>query len=266
MNASGPNNGGTGSSSIARKMKIVWACLLIWTASTAVAFADQSIADVQQSLKDQGFYYGQITGQKDADTTAAIRRYQIRNGLQITGDLDDETLRSIRAGPKTTVQSSPAPASPPLTAQPDTSDLRVDPAPHDQGITSAPVQPPPDTNQFQQRPDRGRPVAPGDGMFSGTPYETAPAEVQHKVIADAQRTLARRGMFKDPADGVYGPNLEFSLRAYQSRVGLPTTGRLDLETLAALQLLPGAHMPIYTPRRPMVGPQLPPVRGEWIRP
>jgi hypothetical protein len=34
--------------------------------------------------------------------------------------------------------------------------------------------------------------------------------------------------------------------------------------LAALQLLPGAHMPVYTPRRPPGVP--PPVRGEWVRP
>jgi peptidoglycan hydrolase-like protein with peptidoglycan-binding domain len=102
-------------------------------------------------------------------------------------------------------------------------------------------------------------------MFAGTPYDTAPIPVQRKVIADAQRILARRGLFKDPVDGDYGPNLEFSLRAYQSRVGLPATGRLDLETLAALQLLPGAHTPIFTPRRP-IAPGETPVRGEWVRP
>jgi peptidoglycan hydrolase-like protein with peptidoglycan-binding domain len=38
---------------------------------------------VQQALKDQGFYYGDVNGEKTADTTAALRRYQIRNGLQI---------------------------------------------------------------------------------------------------------------------------------------------------------------------------------------
>ena len=50
-------------------------------ATIAQAQGDASISSVQQSLKDQGFYYGEITGKKDADTTAAIRRYQIRNGL-----------------------------------------------------------------------------------------------------------------------------------------------------------------------------------------
>ena len=102
-------------------------------------------------------------------------------------------------------------------------------------------------------------------MCSGTPYQTAPIEVQRKVIADAQRILAHRGLYKNEPDGAYGPELEFSLRAYQSRVGLPVTGRLDLETLAALQLLPGPHTPVFTPRRPVARP-LPPVRGEWVRP
>jgi peptidoglycan hydrolase-like protein with peptidoglycan-binding domain len=105
----------------------------------------------------------------------------------------------------------------------------------------------------------------GHGMFAGTPYETAPIQIQRRIITDAQRILARRGLFKDAVDGAYGPSMEFSLRAYQSRVGLPTTGRLDLETLAALQLLPGAHAPVFTPRR-AIGPADAPVRGEWVRP
>jgi len=257
-------------------MKNVFAAMLLWIAVIAAALADQSIADVQQALKDQGFYYGAINGQKDADTTAAIRRYQIRNGLQITGELNDETLKAIKsasANTGTATQSPPAlssnrPLPPPASSsEDDTSDLRADSAPQTRPPNPLPIQPgqPSDADQVPERPGAGRPVLPGNGLFSGTPYETAPVEIQRKVIADAQRMLARRGLFKNEIDGTYGPGLEFSLRAYQSRVGLPATGRLDLETLAALQLLPGAHTPIFTPRR-LVPPQQPPVRGEWIRP
>ena len=57
--------------------------------------ADQTVQSVQQALKDQGFYYGNVTGDKSAETASAIRRYQIRNGLQVTGDIDPETLRSL---------------------------------------------------------------------------------------------------------------------------------------------------------------------------
>ncbi|HAK07493.1 MAG TPA: hypothetical protein DCO65_09575, partial [Spartobacteria bacterium] len=73
------------------RIKIAILILIAWTAPI---HADQTIANAQQVLKDQGFYYGEITGEKNADTTAAIRRYQIRNGLPITGELNDETLRS----------------------------------------------------------------------------------------------------------------------------------------------------------------------------
>ena len=54
--------------------------------------ADQTVQSVQQALKDQGFYYGNVTGDKSAETTAAVRRYQIRNGLQVTGEMNPETL------------------------------------------------------------------------------------------------------------------------------------------------------------------------------
>ena len=86
--------------------------------------------------------------------------------------------------------------------------------------------------------------------------------MQRDIVSSAQRTLSRRGYYRGSIDGTFGPPLEFSLRAYQAKVGLPVTGRLDLETLAALELLPGAKQPVYRPRRRLP----PPIRGEWIRP
>jgi hypothetical protein len=48
--------------------------------------------------------------------------------------------------------------------------------------------------------------------------------------------------------------MEFSLRAYQAERKLPVTGRLDLETLAALRLLPARRGPFPYPRRPRPQP------------
>jgi peptidoglycan hydrolase-like protein with peptidoglycan-binding domain len=243
-------------------------------ATIALVRADQTIESVQQSLKDQGFYYGEVTGEKNADTTAAIRRYQIRNGLQITGELNEETLRSLRSNPSTP-SPAPAPALTPASTPtpPAASDLRVDPAPEstETETVPAPGQPfangqPQDRQLYPQNPNV-IPPAPG-GLFAGTPFENSAPDAQRSVIASAQDELANRGLYRDPIDGVFSPNLEFSLRAYQARTGLAVTGRLDLETLAALELLPGAHTPVYQPRRPVrVRPNAgPPVRGEWIRP
>jgi peptidoglycan hydrolase-like protein with peptidoglycan-binding domain len=247
-------------------MKVQIAILLGWLAFVAAAGADQTIETLQQALKDQGFYYGEINGEKNADTVAAIRRYQIRNGLQVTGDLNDETLRSIKSNAATAHQS-PTNSAPPVAQGSSNnsydSDLRDDSS--RQNGNSTPVQPYVPARPEGAAPNTGQIVPSGTGLFAGTPYETAPLQVQRKVITDAERVLARHGLFRGEIDGAYGPDLEFSLRAYQARVGLPRSGRLDLETLAALELLPGARAPVFTPRRP-VGLPPPPVRGEWVRP
>jgi len=248
-------------------MKLSFAILVAASAMAISTRADDLIQNVQQALKDQGFYYGEVTGSKDADTVAAIRRYQIRNGLQITGDLNDETLKSLRvdsSGVHAVVKASPTPL-PAASATPDTSDLREER--HDKATPTNPLtgQPFPAPGQDRQSPGRsgygGSPAQSGED-FAGTPYANSPPEVQRDVIVSAQNILARHGLYRGAIDGMTGPNLEFSLRAYQSRVRLPVTGRLDLDTLAALQLLPGGRAPIYRPHRPSSRDE--PVRGEWI--
>jgi peptidoglycan hydrolase-like protein with peptidoglycan-binding domain len=243
-------------------MKIRIAVLILLGCAGAIR-ADEVISEVQRALKDQGFYYGEITGEKNADMTAAIRRYQIRNGLQITGELDNDTLRLLRTVPSSTASPPPVASAPSPNPAPATSPVESE---HDTTVnTPAPEQPlvaPPRQDRQLYPPNLPAvPTQPG-GLFTDTPYEAAPAEVQHDIVASAQRALSRHGFYHGDVDGVYGSALEFSLRAYQSRVGLPVTGRLDLDTLAALELLPGATAPVYRPRRRIP----PPVRGEWIHP
>ena len=43
-----------------------------------------------------------------------------------------------------------------------------------------------------------------------------------------------RGFYRGRVDGKYGRETAFALRAFQSRAGLPSTGRLDTGTLEAL--------------------------------
>jgi peptidoglycan hydrolase-like protein with peptidoglycan-binding domain len=102
-------------------------------------------------------------------------------------------------------------------------------------------------------------------VFAGTPFETAPAVVQRNVVVSAQIALARYGLYRQQIDGIYGPAMELSLRAYQARTRLPVSGRLDLETLAALRLLRGPRQPFSNPYRQRMRPPLgPPVRGQWV--
>src|SRR2546423_3066047 len=193
---------------------------LILFGSLAAVRADDKIALVQQQLKDQGFYYGEITGEKNADTSAAIRRFQIRNGLQITGELKDEPSKALRsnasATPATTAAPTPAIVNRAPSPRPDTSDLRDNNNAPEADEDHAPTQryaAPPQPRQPElgdadgqrgsvderERDNQIYPGRPGPGaggrftgeMFGGTPYAHAPPEVQHQVGMDAQTKLAR---------------------------------------------------------------------------
>jgi len=236
---------------------------LIFIGSLMVARADQMIESVQQALKDQGFYYGEVTGEMNANLTAAIRRYQIRNGLQVNGQLNSETLQSLGISSSGSAQGAARPV-PPSPAAPKPGEQS--PA-EGANMTPAPVQPFPNAPQ-DQGVYPSNPVAPNTsptGVLARTPFEAAPPDVQRNVIISAQIALARRGLYHEEVNGVYGPAMEFYLRAYQARTKLPVTGRLDLQTLAALRLLPQPHRPFYDPsRRRWRPPPGPPLRGEWV--
>src|SRR5687767_10150295 len=78
-----------------KKMK---RCLLVLTLtllSGAAIAAENLIGQTQSELKKQGFYYGEVTGKENLDTTAAIKRFQIRNALEVTGSLNQETLEAL---------------------------------------------------------------------------------------------------------------------------------------------------------------------------
>jgi peptidoglycan hydrolase-like protein with peptidoglycan-binding domain len=194
-------------------------CLVVTLCAVSFVRADQTIRSLQQTLKDQGFYYGTVTGEKSAETTAAIRRYQIRNGLQVTGEINEETLRSVQSNSHS-VASASQPASKP--APPQLNTVRPDASSR---LTQG--SPPP---SFRQP---ARPLE-TDPSYSASFYQSAPLWVNRRIIAGAQYQLISRGYYRGRVDGKYGSQTAFAVRAFQSSAGLPPTGRLDMETLEAL--------------------------------
>ncbi len=57
--------------------------------------ADENVQAVQRRLKQAGFYLGALSGVYDAETSAAVTRYQIRHGLAISGKLDVATAKAL---------------------------------------------------------------------------------------------------------------------------------------------------------------------------
>jgi peptidoglycan hydrolase-like protein with peptidoglycan-binding domain len=72
----------------------------------ASIYADDNVREVQTKLSEEGLYSGEIDGAYSSDLSAALTRYQVRNGLPITGQLDAETSEAL--GAKPAVKKSPA--------------------------------------------------------------------------------------------------------------------------------------------------------------
>lgn len=200
-------------------MKQALLFLAITLCGVSFAQADETIGSLQQTLKDQGFYFGRVTGDKSAETTAAIRRYQIRNGLQVTGELNEETSRSVEPS-SNSVATAPRPTSKAAVAQPNS--VQLDASGH--------------VSQNSQPPSFSQPEQPlqTNPLYSASFYQSRPIRVNRRIIADVQYQLMSRGYYRGRVDGKYGRQMAFALQAFQSSAGLPPTSRLDTQTLEAL--------------------------------
>ena len=75
--------------------RILLYLLALTLCGIATVSADESVRAAQARLKEGGFYFAEPTGNYDSETAAAVSRYQIRNGLQITGQLDAATSKAL---------------------------------------------------------------------------------------------------------------------------------------------------------------------------
>ena len=216
------------------------------------ASADQTVQSVQQALKDQGFYYGNVTGENSAETNAAVRRYQIRNGLQVTGQTNPETLRSLNVNSNSA--ASPQPTSKPIVVQQNTNTVRPVETPH---LDHNSVQPPPSA------PDHQPEMNPG---LSNAGVEPTPTRMNRRmVLAEVQQQLISRGYYQGRADGRHGRRTALALREFQLSSGLPPTGHLDPSTVNALGLSNG-NMASVRPGPRQYETQMPIVEfkhGKW---
>ena len=92
-------HGGSGHDS-QKAMKMLSALLAVLFLISLPAHADELMRSVQQKLQAQGFYSGSIDGQYGSQTAAAIRRYQVAEGLQVTGELNPQTLSNLGLVPR----------------------------------------------------------------------------------------------------------------------------------------------------------------------
>src|SRR4051794_29323255 len=85
--------------------------------------ADGGIRSIQEELRRRNLYFGDIDGQMSEQLRAALKRYQERKGLSVTGETDEETSSSLRVTIPAAVKAQP------VHGWPDTTVLKSDEAP-----------------------------------------------------------------------------------------------------------------------------------------
>jgi peptidoglycan hydrolase-like protein with peptidoglycan-binding domain len=84
-------------------------------------------------------------------------------------------------------------------------------------------------------------------------------------VEQAQARLARQGFYRGIVDGQLSDNFAQSLAAYQRDADLRESGRLDMDTLADMNLLPRRHVVIPRPLPYGIYEEPPGVyRGVWV--
>jgi peptidoglycan hydrolase-like protein with peptidoglycan-binding domain len=213
--------------------------MVAWMANSL--WADDLTRNIQQRLKDQGFYYGEVDGQGGEETSAAIRRFQIRHGLQVTGQLDDETLHSLNLSRRSVARAGTGDQEKGSSFGDRSNDGYDAQVPRQYNPRTLP-QPEEPNNYSQMQPPLSaapRVLTSFQQLFAATIYERSPAQIQENVLYAVQGELMRSGFFRGVINGRPGPATTEAIVRLQQEEGLTVNGRLDGETLNVLQAFPG---------------------------
>jgi len=74
----------------------------------------------------------------------------------------------------------------------------------------------------------------GSGSSAAPSTSGTEASVSAETVQHAQSALQSQGLYHGPIDGVFGPETQNAVTAYQQQKGLPATGQLDSTTLRDL--------------------------------
>jgi peptidoglycan hydrolase-like protein with peptidoglycan-binding domain len=91
-------------------VSVLWLCPMITEAETAgdqrpeqrQTLTKENIQRIQERLKAERMYAGPVDGELNAQTKAALRQYQQKQGLPVSGAADEATLKELQIGLPTT--------------------------------------------------------------------------------------------------------------------------------------------------------------------
>ncbi|PKR88927.1 hypothetical protein CXZ10_12485 [Pleomorphomonas diazotrophica] len=199
---------------------------------SAVGATDHSlIADIQQGLKDFGYYKGEVDGLDGPQTSQAILAFERAFRLTPTGEPSNNVLLAIRSvRPKASLNSEVPVAADPLTV----ASLPADPAaPMPRPKPGAAIAPP---ATAQATPEDISADGIADLIASASPSEAppkpaasaAPAPVAADPnLARIQRSLSQQGFGPVAIDGVMSAETRDAIKRFQAYYNLPQSGTID---------------------------------------
>ena len=210
---------------------------------SAVGATDHSlVADIQQGLKDFGYYRGEVDGLDGPQTSQAILAFERAFRLTPTGEPSNNVLLAIRSvRPKTSLNGEAAVAADPLTVA---------------SLPSAPAVPMPWPKPGTAAAETVVPEAPaasvdGIGDLIATAAPSAPATATASAaqpmapqataavatdpnLARIQRSLSQQGFGPVVADGVMTAETRDAIKQFQAYYNLPQTGAINEAFLSQL--------------------------------
>jgi peptidoglycan hydrolase-like protein with peptidoglycan-binding domain len=85
-------------------VSMLWLCPIMVEAGTTgeqrpeqqQLISKDNLKLVQERLKTEGVYAGPVDGELNAQTEAALRAYQQKQGIPVSGAADEETLKQLQ--------------------------------------------------------------------------------------------------------------------------------------------------------------------------
>jgi peptidoglycan hydrolase-like protein with peptidoglycan-binding domain len=143
----------------------------------------ERISEIQSSLARNGYYQGDPNGKWDANTVAAVQKFQSANGLDASGKLDATTLQKLGLGSGIAGVSAPRPPCCSST-------------PHDGSsccsATPAGNSPAPSTPAAPAKPAAAAPVPANSTSTSSSSAPAANASTASNASSDADAKTSQR--------------------------------------------------------------------------
>lgn len=215
--------------------------------STVGATDHSLIADIQQGLKDFGYYKGEIDGLDGPQTSQAILAFERAFRLTPTGAPSNNVLLAIRSVRPKTSQGEAAAAVDPVTVAslPATSAAPVPrPKPGASPVQTATTEIPETaassdgigdliatTTPASVRTPPAASVAPVATAANSAAPATTAADTN---LARIQRSLSQQGFGPVAIDGVMSAETRDAIKRFQAYYGLPQSGAIDEAFVAQL--------------------------------